>query len=93
MEIIKVILNQNYFQYSDKYFQLPQSIAMGSPISSTLAEICLQFFEELTVKRWMETGEITYYGRYVDDIIIISDQKKSTVHVLKFKKNTNMLIM
>jgi len=34
-------------------------MAMGSPVSSALAEIYLQYFEELMVKHWMETGEIT----------------------------------
>ena len=49
---------------------------MGSPISSTLVQIYLQYIEELIVKHWMETGEIMYYRRYVDDIIIIFDQNK-----------------
>jgi len=49
---------------------------MGSPLSSTLAEIYLQYFEELKVKHWMGMGEITYYRRYVGDIIIIFDQSK-----------------
>ena len=49
---------------------------MGSPISSTLAEIYPQFFEELIVKRLMETGEITYCRRYVDDAVIILDKNK-----------------
>jgi hypothetical protein len=48
---------------------------MGSAISSTMAEINLQFFEEVN-KHWMEAGEITSYRRYVDDIIIILDQRK-----------------
>jgi hypothetical protein len=30
------------------------------------------------VKLWMETGEITYHRRYVDDIIIIFDRNKIT---------------
>jgi hypothetical protein len=51
---------------------------MGSPISSALADNYLQYFEELMVKHWMETGEITHYRRYVDDIIIIYDQNKIT---------------
>jgi hypothetical protein len=41
---------------------------MGSSISGTMAEIYLQFFEELIVKHEMEIGEITYCRRYVDDI-------------------------
>jgi hypothetical protein len=48
---------------------------MGSDISSTLAEIYLLFFEELIVKHWMETGEIPYCRRYVDDIIIFDQNK------------------
>jgi len=27
---------------------------MGLPISNTLAEIYLQFFDELTIRHWME---------------------------------------
>jgi len=41
------MFNQNYFQYNDKYFHLPKGIAIGSPISSTIEEICLHFFKEL----------------------------------------------
>jgi len=43
-------------------------MAMSSPTSGTLADIYLQFFEELIVKHWTGNGEITYYRRYVDDI-------------------------
>jgi hypothetical protein len=49
---------------------------MGSPLSSTLTEIYLQCFEEMMIKHWIETGEITYYRGYIDDIII-SDQNKT----------------
>jgi hypothetical protein len=69
------MLNQNYFQYNDKYFKPTQGIAMGSPLSSTLAEIYLQYFEEMMIKHWMETSEITYYRRYVDDIMIFHQNK------------------
>jgi hypothetical protein len=46
---------------------------MGSPLSSTPAEIYLQYFKELKVKHWMEMGERTYYRRYVGDMF---DQSK-----------------
>ena len=51
---------------------------MGSPLSSTIAKIYLQYFEELTIKHWVETDEIIYYKRYVDNIIIIFNQSKIT---------------
>jgi hypothetical protein len=50
-----VILNLNYFQYNGKP---TKGIAMGTPISSIVTEIYLQFFENLAIRRWLESGEI-----------------------------------
>ena len=72
-----MILDQNYCQHDGKYFKPTKGTAMGSPIFGTLAEIYLQFFEQLIIKQWMEIGEITYYRRYIDDIIILFDQNKN----------------
>ena len=55
---------------------------MGSPISSIIAGISLQFFEEIFIKRWIENGEISYYKGYVDDILIISDHNKTNEHLI-----------
>jgi hypothetical protein len=55
---------------------------MGSPISSTIADIYLQYFEETLVKHWMETKEIIYYKQYVDDVLITFNQtttKEATI--------------
>jgi len=49
---------------------------MGSHILSNITEIYLRFFEELTIRHWMENGEILYYRRRVDDIIFIFDENK-----------------
>jgi len=61
---------------NDKYFKPTKGIAMCSPISSNIAEIYLKFFEEPTIRHSMENGEISYYRRHVDDVIIIFDQNK-----------------
>jgi hypothetical protein len=61
LDLIRVILNQNYFQYNDRYFKPTKGTAMGSPTSGTLAEIYLQFFAELTIRYQMERGEISQY--------------------------------
>jgi len=56
---------------------------MGSPISSTLAEIYLQYLEETYVKHCLENKGFTCYKRYVDDILIIFDKNKideDTIH-------------
>jgi hypothetical protein len=46
MYILKMIINQNYFQYNDKFYRPKLSVAMGSPLSSTMAEIFLQDLEQ-----------------------------------------------
>ena len=56
-------------------FQTEKGIAMGSPIWSTMANIYLQCFEEVYIKQLLESREIIYYKRYVDDILIMFDQK------------------
>jgi hypothetical protein len=44
---------------------------MGSPISNIIAEILLQHFETLLIKQLIDTQNIAYYTRYVDDILLI----------------------
>jgi hypothetical protein len=50
---------------------------VGSPTLSTIAEIYLQFFEEIYIKQWLESKEVIYYKRYVDDFLIIFEQNKT----------------
>jgi hypothetical protein len=47
LELIKVVVNQNYFQNNDKYFKPTQGVAIGSHLSSNLTEIYLEYFGEL----------------------------------------------
>ena len=61
---------------------------MGSPISSTVAEIYLQYIEEMYVKQWLDCKEIQYYKRYVDDILIIYDQNRKNEQTILHQINT-----
>ena len=55
LELVETVLHESYFQYVNNYYQLTHGIAMDWPLSSTIAEIHLQYLEELTIKHWMET--------------------------------------
>jgi len=44
--ILEIIMKQNYFQYNGRFLQPDKGISMGSPISSTIAEVHLQYIEE-----------------------------------------------
>jgi len=76
LNILQTIMKQNYFQYKDKLYQPEKGIAMGSPKSSTMAESYLQYIKVTHIKQWWDAGKITYYRKYVDDIIIIYDTTK-----------------
>ena len=41
--ILEIIMKQNYFQYNGQFLQPDKGIAMGSPISRTMAEVYLQY--------------------------------------------------
>jgi len=42
-----------------------------------MAEIYIQYFENLYIKHWLESAEIIFCKRYVDDIFIIYDTSKT----------------
>jgi len=77
LQLLETILKQNYFQYNNQLFHPEKGIAMGSPISSTMEEIYIQFLEELYVKQWLDSRQTLYYKRHVDDILIIYNQNKT----------------
>jgi hypothetical protein len=43
-----------------------------------MAEIFLQDLEQNRIKHLLEDGKLTHYNRYVDDILIIYNHKKTT---------------
>jgi hypothetical protein len=87
LELMKVVLSQNYFTFADNIYQPQKGVAKGSPISSITAEIFLQYYENLFLKHLFESQNITYYTRYVDDIFIIFDNTK--IHADRLTESMN----
>jgi hypothetical protein len=52
LNMLRTFIKQNYFQYEGQIYQPERGIAMGSPISSTIAETYLQYLENIYVKHW-----------------------------------------
>jgi hypothetical protein len=65
---LRLIIIQNYFQYEGKFYKPNSGVAMGSPLSGTLAEIFLQDLEQQRIKHLLEDGNIIYYNRYITGI-------------------------
>jgi len=75
---IGTIMQQNYFQYNNTFYRPSKGVAMGSPLSGTLAELYLQFLEKQYIKHWISSREVSYYKRYVDDILLIYNENRIT---------------
>jgi len=58
LHMLHTIMKRHLFQYNDKFFQPEKGIAMGYPISSTMAKVYLQYIEEKYVKQWLDIKEI-----------------------------------
>jgi len=74
--LLTTIMEQNYFQYNDSFYKPHKGVAMGSPLSGTLTELYLQRIENEYIKQWLESKEIHYYKRYVDDNLILFNTHK-----------------
>ena len=88
LHLLQTLIEQNYFQRDIKYYKPTHGIAMGSPISGTLAEIFLQLIEEHNVKHWIANGDLFYYRRYVDDIFIIIDTRNTDGNIIRNRMNS-----
>ena len=58
---------------------------MGSPISSTIAEIFLQHMESTLMKQLFDKKNIAFYTRYVDDTLLIYNSQHitpATIHTI-----------
>jgi hypothetical protein len=87
VDLVTTVLHQNYFQFDGKYYKPPTGISVGSLLSATMAEVYLQYLEEMFIKHWLETHEITFYQRYVDDVLIIFDTSKTNEHIIQASMN------
>jgi hypothetical protein len=73
---METTLHQNYFSFQNNIYQPVKGVSMGSPISSTIAEIFLQHRKNTHIKQLLDTKNIIFYTRYVDDILLIYDTER-----------------
>jgi len=82
LTLLKEVLSQNYFTFQQRIYQPERGITMGSPISGLIAEIFLQHFEDTNIKHLLDTKNLAFYTRYIDDILIIYDTTRIRSHTI-----------
>jgi len=89
------VLSQNIFEFNRKYYTQIQGTAMGSCLAPTYAGCVLRNLEE----KWLKTTTIKKYiilfKRYVDDILILYNNKDKNIEefIKEFRVDLIFIIM
>lgn len=71
IELLRLVLNNNYFTYNDVMYLQTDGAPMGSAVSVIFAVIYMYALERNIVTEYKDKGLLLYYGRFIDDIIAI----------------------
>lgn len=70
VKLLKVCLNQNYFEFDGKIYIGKEGLAMGNPLSPLASEIFMDYLES-KVRAHPYFKLFMFWYRYVDDILTI----------------------
>ena len=73
--LLEMVLQQNYLEFQAQIYQL-------TPISGITAEIFLRNLEQSHLNLLLDSKHITFYARYVDDILIIYDASRNNLDAI-----------
>ena len=68
-ELLDVCLRSTYFRYHGDFYQQKEGAAMGSPVSAVVANLYMEFFEDLALASAPKRPRM--WKRYVDDTCCI----------------------
>ena len=69
MELLEVCLRSTYFSYDGVFYEQIDGAAMGSPVSPVVANLYMEFFEDMALGSTPVTFRM--WKRYVDDTCYI----------------------
>jgi hypothetical protein len=81
LEAVEITLKSTYFQYKDTFFKQIEGCAMGSSISSVIAQMVLEELEANVIAKI--NFPLPFFLRYVDDCITAVPQNKCD-YILSF---------
>ena len=69
IRLSRFVMKNNYFSYNDQFYHQVRGGAMGSPLTLTIAN-CYMFFFEQPILRQVNNSNGLYF-RYIDDIFLM----------------------
>ncbi|XP_055604815.1 uncharacterized protein LOC129753045 [Uranotaenia lowii] len=71
IEMLRIVLQSNFFQLNGKIYAQKFGVPMGSPLSPVIASIALERIEKAALEALSERDIIpVFYKRYVDDCLV-----------------------
>ncbi|CAF5159486.1 unnamed protein product, partial [Rotaria magnacalcarata] len=68
IRLSRFVMTNNYFSYNGQFYHQVRGGAMGSPLTLTISNCYMYFFERQTVNQIRNSSGL--YFRYIDDIFI-----------------------
>ena len=78
------------FIFNNTIYEQKDGVSIGSPLGPVLANIIMTDLEKNVIKKFVNNGTIKFYGRYVDDtLLVIKPKDIGRIHqaLNKFDKN------
>ncbi|CAF3924473.1 unnamed protein product [Rotaria sordida] len=69
IRLSRFVMQNNYFSYEGQYYHQIRRGAMGSPLTLTIANCYMFFYEQQIIRQINNSGGL--YFRYIDDIFIV----------------------
>ena len=82
--LLELSIGDTYFMFNKEYYKQKDGLAMGSPLSATLANIFLCFHERKWLDNCPADFKPIYYKRYVDDTFVIFRNQEHAHHFLDY---------
>jgi hypothetical protein len=83
LKITRLITTQNYFKFRDKTYLQKKGLAMGTPTSSILSEIYLQYLEKKKIHGILSSSRIEDYFKYVVHILVIYNDNYTDIEKIQ----------
>ena len=83
-KFIKLAIEDSYFIFNETYYKQIDGLAMGCPLSATLANIFLCFHESKWLTDCPSDFKPLYYKRYVDDTFVIFKNEHQATQFLTY---------
>ena len=85
-EILNVMANNYNVEFNGNIYKQTKGVAMGARFSCAFSIIFMHILETNLVKQWfegdiLENTKLLYYGRYIDDTLLIYDEKTGSNNI------------